>query len=65
MSRPTLVAFYVKDPDVHCQVKGGEKAREKFCKQYTEYGEYFLIEVDLNTKEGRLLPRSEWSKYGR
>ena len=60
----TKVTFYVKDPDVHCRL-ADEAEREKFCEEYCEFGEYFLIEIDLTTKQGRMLPRSEWRLYGR
>lgn len=55
------VTFYVKDPDVHCEIKD-EEARQKFCDEYSEFGEYFMIEIDLDTKQGRMLPRSEWKR---
>jgi len=56
--------FYVKDPDVHCQIKD-EVERQRFCDEYSEFGEYFLVEINLRTFEGRMLPRSEWRRYGR
>lgn len=55
------VTFHVKDPDVHSEIRG-EKKRQDFCDTYTEFGEYFMIEIDLDTKLGRLLPRSEWNR---
>ena len=58
-----IVTFSVKDPDVHCQI-ADETERQRFCDEYSEFGEYFLIEINLKTKQGRMVPRAEWGKYG-
>ena len=37
-----------------------EKAREDFSKNYFEYGDYGMIEIDPATLECRLLPQKDW-----
>ena len=37
-----------------------EKVREKFDKEYTEWGDYGRFEIDPATLQARLLPRKEW-----
>lgn len=57
--KSTKVTFSVKDSDVLYQIED-EDERQKFKDAYAEFGEYFVIEIDLVTKQGRMLPRSEW-----
>jgi hypothetical protein len=64
MAKTQKVAFFVKDPDAARAIKD-ETARDDLIDNYSEDGEYFLIEVDLSTKTGRMLRRSEWKRYGR
>lgn len=37
-----------------------EMAQEDFSKEYFEYGDYGMLEIDTETMAGRLLPRKEW-----
>lgn len=37
-----------------------EKDRENFSKEYFEFGDYGVIEIDTDTLAARLLPRKEW-----
>lgn len=48
-----------KEPDLELPAMN-EKQREKFNKEYSEFGEYYVFELDMETLTGRLLPRSEW-----
>jgi hypothetical protein len=54
--------FYVKDPDALYESGLPENERAAISKEYAEFGEYFMIEMDFETKVGRLLPRSEWKR---
>ena len=55
--------IYFKNPDMptpeNCDT---EEKQEAFRDAYSEYGEYFMFELDLETLTGRLLPRSEWKE---
>ena len=48
-----------KEPDLELKPMT-EDEREKFHEQYSEFGEYYVFELDTETLTGRLLPRSEW-----
>lgn len=37
-----------------------ERERDEFSKLYFQYGDYGCFEVDTETMQARLLPRSEW-----
>jgi hypothetical protein len=37
------------------------KQREDFSREYFEYGDYGVIEIDPATMECKLLPRREWN----
>lgn len=69
------IKIQFKDPDAIWEIINGkhplpadegdltqnlEDARDKFSDEYFEYGDYGIIEVDVDTLETRLLPRSEW-----
>lgn len=69
------VKIQFKDPDAIHEILNGkhplpddvnditpkmEKARDEFCDQYFEYGDYGCIEVDTETMAARVLPRKEW-----
>lgn len=66
-----LPQIQFKDPDLLFHIAGerhpgdpddqvAEAAREKFRKDYTEYGDYGAFEIDPTTLTGRLLPKKEW-----
>ena len=69
--KPRLPQIQFKDPDLLFHIAeerhpgddddpAVEKARVKFCKEYTEYGDYGAFEIDPVTLTGRLLPKKEW-----
>jgi len=39
-----------------------EKQRDDFSREYFEYGDYGMIEIDTDTMTARVLPRKEWKK---
>lgn len=56
------VPIYFKDPDALFAAELTEEQREDISKNYSEWSEYFTVEIDFATKTGRLLPRSEWKR---
>lgn len=60
MSNP--VQIYFKDPDALFAAKLTEDQRDEISKRYSEFSEYFTVEIDFATKTGRLLPKSEWKR---
>ena len=69
--KPSLPQIYFKDPDLLYELAEVrhpgkydepevEKARTKFYDEYTEFGDYGMVEIDPATLTGRLLPKKEW-----
>lgn len=56
------VQIYFKDPDALFEAGLTEKKREEISEKYSEFSEYFTIEIDFATKTGKLLPKSEWKR---
>lgn len=69
------IQIQFKDPDAIYDILNGkhplpddeaditprmEEARENFCDEFFEYGDYGVIEIDTETMACRLLPRKEW-----
>ena len=69
------IQIQFKDPDAIYEILNGkhplpddenditprmEREREEFSDQFFEYGDYGVIEIDTETMDCRLLPRSEW-----
>ena len=55
--------IYFKNPDMplpeNCVT---EEQQQAFRYKYSEFGEYFMFELDMETLTGRLLPRNEWKQ---
>jgi len=49
-----------KQPDLELPRHWTDEEKEEFRQKYSEFGEYYIIELNTKTLECRLLPKSEW-----
>ena len=57
MSKKVIISF--KDPDAIYEADLSEEERRHIIDEYSEFGEYFRMEVDFSGKSGRLLRRDD------
>lgn len=58
MSKPVRTS--VKDSGMIWSADLTDEEREIINKQYSQFGEYFMLEIDFVTKTAKLLPITEW-----